>query len=188
MPTIFDGVDKLIGRSLGVMGIGEPPHHRHTTSALRLSSKPSSFDGKLLVSSILARMERNWQVQRDRGVGRLGSDQNWRWEKKPHISPQNPSIETHIEKAIANECDESWVNQVPTASGLMTSTNERHCDIDLAHRVSEGEFEFIELKYGSDTPVFAAFEILKCGLLYLFSRKHAAELGYEPKKEFLKAK
>lgn len=118
---------------------------------------------------------------------RLGSSQNWRWEKKPKISLENRSKEKQIEKAIVSERGDEWVNQVPTASGLMTSTNEQHCNVDLAHRISNGVFELIELKYGSNTPVFAAFEILKYGLLYVFSRTHADELGYGADREMLHA-
>ena len=46
------------------------------------------------------------------------------------------------------------------------------------HRLAPAEYEFIELKYESDTPLFAAFEIVKYGLLYVFSRHYAEQLGY----------
>ena len=37
---IFAGVDDFIDRSLGIEGVGAAPHHKHKTSALRLSRVP----------------------------------------------------------------------------------------------------------------------------------------------------
>ena len=76
----------------------------------------------------------------------------------------------------ACKCTE-WTNQMPTASGLVTS-GERQRNIDLAHFRDVREFELIELKVESDTPLFAAIEILKNGITYLYSRRHREELGY----------
>ena len=109
---------------------------------------------------------------------RTASSENWRWEKKPGRSGRNTSKEKILEKRIATELSSDWVNQIPTASGLLNSKVGKLHNIDLAHEISVGNYEFIELKWGSDTPLFAAFEIVKYGLLYLFSRKHAFELGY----------
>ena len=39
-------------------------------------------------------------------------------------------------------------------------------------------FELLELKVESDTPLFAAIEIINNGLTYLFSRRHRDRLGY----------
>lgn len=178
MTAIFEGVDELIDRSLGVLDIGKPPHHRHKSSALKLNAKPYRFDAHELCQLMLMRIEQNWTCARSEGIARIPSQENWRWEKQTYISAGNRSQEKLIEKGIAVDCDESWVNQVPTASGLMDSTSERHCNIDLIHRVAQNEFEFIELKYDSDTPVFGAFELLKYSMLYLFSRKYATVLGY----------
>ena len=93
------------------------------------------------------------------------------------ISKNNPSLEKQLEKAIVRDLDEEWTNQMPTASGLVTS-GERQRNIDLAHFRGMREFELIELKVESDTPLFAAIEILKNGITYLFSRRHRERLGY----------
>jgi hypothetical protein len=93
------------------------------------------------------------------------------------ISANNRSPEKRLEKAIAQDLGEEWTNQMPTASGLVTS-GERQRNIDLVFRRDLREFEFIELKVGSDTPLFAAIEILKNGMTYLFSRRHRDRLGY----------
>jgi hypothetical protein len=53
----------------------------------------------------------------------------------------------------------------------------------LAHRVNDREYELIELKFGteensgSDHPLFAAFEVVQYGLMYLlFRRRHFEQL------------
>ena len=38
--------------------------------------------------------------------------------------------------------------------------------------------KFVELKWESDTPAYAAFEVLRYGLVYLFSRVKKEEFGY----------
>lgn len=47
--------------------------------------------------------------------------------------------------------------------------------IDLVHRIAPGHFEFIELKTGSNTPLYAAFEILGYGLSWCLARQHPAQ-------------
>jgi hypothetical protein len=132
---------------------------------------------------IADQIENNWAAPH-----RTPSVENWRWKKNRGLRPENASKEKILEKRIANIMNINRVNQMPTASGLLNSTGGKLHNIDLAHRVSSDEYEFIELKWGSDTPLFAAFEILKYGLLYLFSRKHAFELGYAlEEKPILKA-
>jgi hypothetical protein len=73
-----------------------------------------------------------------------------------------------------------WVNQVPTASGLVSPTNDRHRNIDLVHRLAPGRYEFIELKLGSDTPLTAVMELLQYWSLYLFARRNYRQLGSRP--------
>jgi hypothetical protein len=178
MAGIFEGVDDLIDQSLRVTNIGTTaPHYRHKAAALSLKSKPYSLDTFALFDNIAKRMHKNWsnsQVLNPRSP----SEENWRWEKKLRISENNLSSEKLCEKAIAACCGEDWVNQVPTASGLLDGTSEKQCNIDLVHRIAPAEYEFIELKHESDTSLFAAFEILKYGLLYVFSRRYAEQLGY----------
>jgi hypothetical protein len=55
------------------------------------------------------------------------------------------------------------------------------------HNLAHGVWEFIELKVNSDTPLYAAMEILQYGLLFLFSRHHQQELQYDTSKELLQA-
>ncbi|HET7183076.1 MAG TPA: hypothetical protein VFI82_00215 [Terriglobales bacterium] len=177
MAAIFEGVDDLIDRALGIAHIGNAPHYRHKTSALLLRSRPLGLNVPSLLDGIRNKLYQNWSLGQERRA-RRGSAENWRWEKKTWISNSNSSVEKQCEKAIALECGDDWVNQVPTASGLIDGKSERHCDIDLVHRCGPSAYEFIELKYEDATPLFAAFELLKYGMLYVFSHDFMMELGY----------
>ena len=100
----------------------------------------------------------------------------WRWEPVLGYSEPNHKREVGLERQIA-KCDElTWTNQVPTSSGLFGSGGRRSA-IDLAHRFAPDAFELIELKLKSDTPEFAAREIIVHGLLFLLARN---ELGHLP--------
>jgi hypothetical protein len=179
MPDIFEGVDTLIDRALRVTDVGNSTEKRYATktSALRLQQKPYGFDASDLCKTILGKIEANWRNGLAE-VDRFGSRENWRLEKQLYISDRNQSPEKQLEKLIVNELGADWVNQVPTASGLINSTANKHCNIDLVHILSAAEYELIELKFGSDYPLSAAFELLKYGIIYLFSRKVAQQLGY----------
>ena len=50
--------------------------------------------------------------------------------------------------------------------------------VDLVQRRGKSAFEFVELKINSNTPIFAAVEILVYGLLWLLSRRDRQVLGY----------
>ena len=65
---------------------------------------------------------------------------------------------------------EDWSNQVPVASGLVGPNAERRRAIDLVHRVGPRRFEFIELKIASDTPLYAAIEIIAYTCIWLQAR------------------
>jgi hypothetical protein len=78
-----------------------------------------------------------------------------------------------------------WVNQIPTCAGLVDSQGKL-CNIDLAQR-DGNKYSLIELKYASNTPLYAAMEILQYGLLYVFSRRFMNQLGYD-NKQMLDAK
>jgi len=176
MPTIFEGVDILIDQHLDILRVGTPPHHRHRACLKRLNDKPENFEISKLLKGIASILKTNWE----KNGRRRGSKENWRWEKQLYIRDANQSREKQLEKAIVAKCGQEWVNQVPTASGLTNSTAGKHCNIDLIHRLPDETCEFIELKYTCDTPLFAAFEILKYGLLYVFTRQHLNDLTVSP--------
>lgn len=91
------------------------------------------------------------------------------------LGADNRSPEVLLERAIANACvavgRNDWSNQVPIASGVVRPSAERRRAIDLVHKLAEGHFEFIELKIASDTPLYAAFEIISYAGVWLLSRR-----------------
>ena len=68
------------------------------------------------------------------------------------------------------------INQIPVASGLINDRLDKRAAVDLA-RIAEDRLDLYELKWKSDTPIYAAFEILRYGLAYLLCRANA-KLGY----------
>lgn len=170
--SIVQGIDDLIDKELHIENIGKSPHYKHKTSCLKLSkSQPSDFDAFRLLESLLDCVEQNWQNSPRRKSHKI-SDQNWRWEKKLELSPRNSSDEKQLEKTIAKIASKTWSNQIPTASGLYSSNRDRHRNIDLAQDHGNQSYSLIELKVKSDTPLFAAMEIVTYAILYIFARKY----------------
>jgi hypothetical protein len=179
MSKVFYGVDDLIDDALGVTCIGtSAPHYRHKKAALLLRSRPESLDTPKLLRQIMTRIHSNLADPQARWRTKGGSEENWRWEKKLDFSYRLHVDEKTVEKLVALNCGECWVNQVPTASGLMDKSSDRLCNIDLALKTAARCYEFIELKLDDSTPLFAAFEIVKYALLFLISRERREEFNY----------
>jgi hypothetical protein len=174
MTSILDGVEEIIDTALGC---------RSGTRSGYLALDTTDLDGVGLVAALYAQIGRNLN---GRAVERLASRENWRWLKQTAQSDGNRSREKRLEKAIVRLATDDWVNQVPTASGVMGS-GERHRNIDLIHQLGLDQYEFIELKVDADSPLYAAREILGYGLIYLLSREHRTTLGYSPHLALLRA-
>lgn len=162
--SLLDGVEKAAARNLGVLNL------RHKSALTNLAP----FDGVTVVREVFDLISRNYETagsteNKDR------SKQNWRWQSlQPQISMQNRSPEVVIERAIASACLElgrtDWANQIPVASGLVRGASDGRRAIDLVRRHSAQHFELIELKVASDTPLYAAVEILTYCCLWLIAR------------------
>lgn len=160
--SLLDGVAADVASLLGIKSI------RHRVRAFQ------PVDGATLVRTVYARVQQNYE----RGGATLNkdrSDQNWRWPGlQTEIAGHNPSPEVILERAIAKAADEFapkvWGNQIPVASGLIAGAGDRRRAIDLVRQHADGHFEFIELKIASDTPLYAAIEILGYGCLWLLAR------------------
>jgi hypothetical protein len=185
--SIVDGVNEIIDDSLDINLIRKPPLYKQPKSCLLLNSHPPSFDAYDVICQIFDRIEQNFNHAGNRSHTLGPSKENWRFEKILYIAPKNTSPEKLLEKAVANLPDKDWVNQVPTSSGVINSASDKLRNIDLVHRLKVGFYEFIELKIDSDTPLFAAFEIIINGLIYLLSRKNYEEHHLDGK-ELLVAK
>jgi hypothetical protein len=95
---------------------------------------------------------------------------NWRW-RTDYRKCSDKRAEVWLERAIFFQLrDLNWTYQVPTCSGLLRDGDGRRRSIDLVHRLSPSDFEFIELKNDANNPFSAAFELLLYAALYLFTR------------------
>ena len=163
-PSLVHGVFEAAGEALGIANI------RHKSALLNLDIP----DGLDLASLVYAVVSRNWEWGKaadncDR------SKQNWRWSLQPQIGAANKSPEVVLERAIAAACASTgrtdWANQVPVASGMIARASDRRRAIDLVERTGARTYQLIELKIASDTPLFAAVELLGYASIWLLSRK-----------------
>lgn len=160
---------------------------RHKSATIKLNTPPHAFNAVELLKNLISQIQLNVET----GCRKSNSRQNWRGDMpQPNIDHEkNKSKEVLLEKAIAELVKRDklalpgWWNQMPIASGLIHANSDRRRAIDLV-RKSEGpviEFDFIELKIDSDTPLFALMEILLYGLVYLVLRRNPDGLSPESK-------
>lgn len=176
--SVLAGVPDLVDEWLSLSTRGQPPHYRHRSAALALSRRGKSISGtEPFLRAAFDRIHANWQTAREEGYSRP-SRHNWRWRRHLEVSPDNKSPEVRLERSIVRACGEDWSNQMPTASGLVGPTTDKRAAVDLIERVESSIYSLVELKVGSNTPLFAAVEILLYGLLFVWSKEHRDELGY----------
>ena len=149
---------------LGIEGL----RHRHALDRI------AAIDGPMLVETIHRTISGNY-MSGGAAANKDRSRENWRWPAlQSQISNTNDSREIIVERAIAVACQKlgrkDWGNQVPVASGLIAGARERRRAIDLVRCRGERHFELIELKIASDTPLYAAVEIIGYGCLWLIAR------------------
>jgi hypothetical protein len=184
--SILAGVDTLIDSWCGLSGLpqygtSDKAGYFSKQAAIDLSknggplgSSGTSVDTTNLLNQILERIAKN-HTEAGRKVP---SEPTWELRKETRLNPGNQSPEKILEKVIAMLLDEAWSNQVVTASGLVPQADQLR-NIDLVHDCGNKEFEFIELKYGtaeqgfgSNNPLYAAWEVVLYGLLYAYARLH----------------
>ena len=183
--SIFDGLDAIINSSLGIdeswvwqdsqLGFG----HKRTLQEL-CRDRGGDVDGRMLVHSLLDQVNRNWNEASDALKSVPPNPHNWRRRQHPKVDPDSTSDEVTLERVITQTTDGNWWNQVPVDHTLLGVTKAKV--IDLIHRDGEGgrEFEVIELKTGAaDTPLSAAIQVLKYGIVYTFYRNRYEELFME---------
>ena len=164
---MFDGLEQAVCATLEVTAL------RHRSALQQLGGRPAVPPGAVAaISDIVAG---NWASARAAGIISR-SRQNWRWFcPQTQIGSNNTSPEVRLERAIVGAAvragREDWSNQVPVASGVVGPAGERRRAIDLVHRVDQRSFEFIELKIASDTPLYAAVEIIAYTCVWLQARQ-----------------
>lgn len=154
----------------------EGRRYEHKSSCIALSDPPSQFNGNDLIAAIYDRIEKNLM----RRPKRSPSPENWKLRSTCNqgtvkTGKNNTSDEVTLERAIVQRWPNKWTYQMPVASGLFGSISDKRRAVDLVHRKGNGQFDFVELKIQSDTPLYAAMEILGYGLVYLASRQDAAK-------------
>jgi hypothetical protein len=122
-----------------------------------------------MVKALCATLDGPWWKDRVNSCGR-----NWVWRDQapPHVTE---SREVVLERRLAQRSSERWTCQMSTNSGLRPGVRDSRRSIDLVQYVQANEYRFIELKVGSDQPLYALFEVLGYGLLYLLARQHRHE-------------
>ena len=167
MPSLFAGTDRLICRALGI-------NDRRRLNDRTQHLEPLSEEGaSRLVDRLYTQLVSN-------ASGRITarSEQLWQCRRATQIADHNCSPETLLEKAVAQFADQGhmplWFNQCPVASGISDSNSDRRRAVDLVHLSGETA-RLVELKWASDTPVHALFQLLEYGLAYSLARFHMAE-------------
>lgn len=163
--SIFNGVNEIIA------------NNTESDGTLGFSYNPD------VVPQLFEQILKNWR-KHGRIKEKLPSQENWRSEQKIFISDHNDSREKILERAIARLARDrylqnsgQWYNHVPVASGLINKHADKGAALDLVH-IDGDSAKLIELKWASDTPVFALFEVLRYGLALLLSRMKATEFHY----------
>ena len=171
MPSLFTDTDKPICSALGIERRAQLGNR-----ALRvelLSDKTAAC----LVNELYERIAGNVPP---RIVGH--SRMLWWCRRATHIADHNQSQETILEKAVARLAKhaymQGWFNQCSVASGIASSHSDRRRAVDLVH-LSADTARLIELKWASDTPVHALFQILEYGLAYVVARLRMRNLGLD---------
>lgn len=182
MPNIFDGLDEIIDSSFGINETwtwrGSELNHSHKKTLQELCSKRGrAVDGQQLVQDLLGQVNRNWD-QSDEGLRIVPPNQNnWRRLKNVGVDPNHPGDEVTLERTITQVTDGNWWNQIPVEQALLGIEHGKV--VDLVHRDGVGgrDFEIIELKTGSPyTPLSAASQVLKYGIVYAFYRSRLYEI------------
>jgi hypothetical protein len=185
LESILKDVGKIIDEALCLKscGIGKEPHYEHKASCRKLLElAPPTFDATALIKKIYDKVESNWKE----GINYSPSTENWRFEPRTNIDVRNNDPEIKLERAIVSTQTQppiNWANQMPTSSGFVGPQADKHRNIDLIHRCEDGAYEFIELKVDSDTPLYAAMEILQYAVLYIFSRENEQKMKWGSAKQ-----
>jgi len=186
---VIDIIDKALGlKRIGEKSVGKAPHYQHRTNCLRLSKGPvTAFNVEALIDDVYEKVKSNLIASRS------PSKENWRWKpnwaktEETKAEKRRKKLEVKLERMIIETSDD-WINQVPTASGLVNKHSDKRRSIDLVHRCGDRSYEFLELKVKSDNPLYAAMEILQYGILYILARTNEQVENTGKKKELLKAK
>jgi hypothetical protein len=175
---LFSGTNSLICQIIGATDL----KHKSASNAFFLDVPGPDVIERVVVTLFQA-IERNWNDLVRQGVSR--SQHNWRWhEPQLTLADGNSSPEVIFQRLLVRGASTAgrtdWANHVPIASGIGGPSAYKHCAIDLVHQRGDGAFDFIELKINlrTDNALYAAFEIVRYGIVWLLARSAGDIFGY----------
>lgn len=178
--SIFNGLDDAINFWLGIdntwLWRSSQLNYTHRRTLQLLCERDSPVgDGLALCGALADRANNTWLAAGALRNTRPRSN-NWRHQKNLGYDERNPSDEVVLERVIVSVTDSNWCNQVPVEQDLLGVKQGKK--IDLVHRVGS-EFSIVELKTSDGyTPLSAAGQVLKYGVVYAFYRT-AADLDFD---------
>ncbi len=163
----LDGTADLINTALGNPAGG----YSSVTAANALNKREiEKLDVRVLIEDLWKRIAVNWV---EAGCQARGG-YNWRWNLSPKTAAsgeiQSTQKEIILQRKIAGFCGERWANETPTGSGLSGGSRGDPGGLDLAYRDDSGAVFLIELKVDSNTPIHAAFQVVRYGLALTLAR------------------
>ena len=177
--AILAGTEKIFDEWLGILGsaIGADPQYQHPTTLNRLATNPFRARSFNLVQRMLDLV----QIKVNNGLGNPGQT-NWIFRQVPDMAEGN-GAEVTLERTLINNLPvngpRTWGNMTPVASGVCIPAADRRMAVDLVE-VENSTVTLIELKVITNTPLFAAVEILGYGLCYMIARACPRLFGCSP--------
>jgi len=172
-PTVLAGTEEIVNNWMAFEKEGR--RYRHKSACQELARREKCGAVGALIEELYNKIDDNW-IKWRRDVP--PSKKNWQLRRAKDLAKHNQSKEKQLEKNIAKLLGKDWFNQIPTASGLTSSSALKKASIDLVFRIRPHCYELIELKCESNNPLFAAIEILLYGLLYIHAREHQEAMKY----------
>lgn len=171
MASLFDGTDCIIRQFLGF----ERKRLNNKVTRIRSISDKEYLD---FIDEMYSIMDNNY---RQIGYKPESSSSLWRCRHEVYIRNDNSSKEKILEKSVAilakKDHMPEWFNQCPVASGITDPSADSKRAVDLVQWCELTKcVRLIELKWESNTPPYALFEILEYGLAYIFCRVHREKL------------
>ena len=165
--NFFDAYEQRVKQCLGF----DPAHKSEVINRFGAHKEKRPIDGKPLVKNLYEVID-----------FKRGDGGNWRWRHGAPDQITTRSKEVRLERKlvrVGRDAGQQWSWQLSTTSGARSDSekesakgaNKRRA-IDLIRDYENGRFAFIELKTGSDNPVYAAFELLGYALAYLREQRN----------------
>jgi hypothetical protein len=125
---------------------------------------------------MLAKITDNWN--RSAPHSSMPCEENWEFRRNDYSAAVNQSGKVTLEEGIARGAPRTWYSQIPTATSLLFSNSDSQWRIDFAYATVGKAISCIEIIDEGDTLLSAAMQSVRYGLMFAYSRLHAAEIGY----------